>query len=163
MKYLLVLGVLLLPHGCQTPPVEMTPEEIAQIESVIKAQAEALVTTQNSLDADGFLAYFSKEGLEWVNLATFYGSYEEVDEFIRAVLGPLDSFESGWNDLGVTVLSNEAALSHGNWWGKQVEGNRVTSADPIYWTALHELQADGSWMITRIHQSWGNMRTEEVE
>jgi hypothetical protein len=163
MRLLTFLTLLSLVAGCQAPPEGMNPEAIAQIESVIRAQGEALVTTQNSLDADGFLAYFSREGLDWVNVGTHYTSYEAVDRWIRNLLGSLDSFDSGWNELGVTVLSDKAALSHGNWWGRQVVGNQVTTGNALYWTALHELEEDGSWRITRVHQSWSNLVTEETD
>ena len=64
MKRLMAVVGLVLIIGCQAPPAEMTEAEIAEIESIVRAQAEALVTTQNAMDAEGFLAYFSRENLE---------------------------------------------------------------------------------------------------
>jgi hypothetical protein len=162
MRLITFFALFSLVAGCQAPPEGMTPEDMAQIESIIRGQAEALVTTQNSLDADGFLAYFSRERLDWVNVGTHRTSYEAVDRWIRDLLGSLDSFDSGWNELGVTVLSDRAALSHGNWWGRQVVGDQVMTGDAIYWTALHQLEEDGSWRITRVHQSWSSLVTEET-
>ena len=97
-----------------------------------------------------------------MNIANHYASFEAVDRMIRGVIDRLDAFDSGWTELGVTVLSEKAALSHGNWWGKQFEGNLVHTGDANFWTALHELEEDGSWRITRVHQSWNDLVTEEV-
>jgi hypothetical protein len=161
LAVLLVLGLFFFRTTSQSPaPTEMTDAEVAAIEEAVRAQANALIETQNALDADGFLEVFSRGDLHWVNDDVEYESLDDVAGVVRGLLADLDGFDSGWNDLGVTVLSRTAALCQGEWWGDHVRGDQVTHFEPVFWTALHELQPDGSWKITRVHQSWADPGAE---
>lgn len=146
--------------ACQAPPPEMTEGEAAAIEEAVLAQANALIETQNSFDADGFLAQFSTEDLDWMNDSDHYTSYEAVAETLRKFFAGLDAFDSGWKTVSVEVISRNAALCRGEWWGEQVRGDVVIRYEPVFWTALHELQADGTWKITRVHQSFPDPATQ---
>lgn len=162
MRAFAALAALGLVVGCQTAPPEMTADQITEIETAVLAQADGLVTAQNNRDADGFMSHFSSERFFWVNNYTPYASFAAMEDFISDLLAGIDTFNSGWNEVSVTVLSEKAALSHGSWWGEQIRGNQVTKGDTIWWTALHELRGDGSWKITRVHQSWGSLVVEEM-
>jgi hypothetical protein len=140
----------------------MTADQITEIETAVLEQADGLVTAQNNLDADSFMSRLSSERFFWVNNYTPYASFDAMEDFISDLLAGIDTFNSGWNELNVTVLSEKAALSHGSWWGEQIRGNQVTKADTIWWTALHELHEGGSWKITRVHQSWDTPVVEGV-
>jgi hypothetical protein len=160
---LAVLVVVLLAYFLyRTPsaPREMTEAEVAAVEEAVLAQANALIETQNALDADGFLAQFSTEDLDWINQSTHFASYEAVAETIRDAFVGMDAFDSGWKTVSVDIISRKAALCHGEWWGEQTRGDVVTRYESVFWTALHELQADGTWKITRAHQSWADPVTQ---
>lgn len=100
------------------------------------------------------------EDLDWINNSVHHPSYEAVAETIRNFFAGLDAFDSGWKDVSVEVLSSKVALSRGEWWGEQTRDEVVTRYESVFWTALHELQADGTWTITRVHQSWADPVTE---
>jgi len=157
-----IIAVLALLYVAAGPNAnnELTSAELAGIEEAVLAQANALIETQNAFDANGFLAQFSTEDLDWINQSTHLASYEAVAEVIEDFFVGLDAFDSGWKDLSVEVLSRKAALCRGEWWGVQTRGDVVSRFDSNFWTALHELQADGSWKITRVHQSWANPVSE---
>lgn len=154
-----VVALLYVARAPSAPP-EMTEAETVAIEEAVLAQANALIETQNAFDADGFLALFSTEDLDWVNQSTRYASYESFSEMIGDFFVGLDAFDSGWKNISVRVLSREAALYQGEWWGEQTRGDVVSRYESVYWTALHELQDDGTWKITRVHQSWAEAVTE---
>jgi hypothetical protein len=160
---LAVLVVVLLAYFLyRTPsaPREMTEAEVAAVEEAVLAQANALIETQNALDADGFLAQFSTDDLDWINQSTHFASYEAVAEAIRGAFVGMDAFDSGWKNVSVDIISRKAALCRGEWWGEQTRSDVVSRYESVFWTALHELQADGTWKITRAHQSWPSPVTQ---
>lgn len=157
---LVVLVAAFLLYSSPPAPKEMTEDEVAAIEEAVLAQADALIETQNAFDADGFLGQFSTVDLDWINQSTHLASYESVAETIEDFFVGLDAFDSGWKDVSVEVLSSKAALCRGEWWGEQTRGDVVSRFESVFWTALHELQADGTWKITRVHQSWADPVTE---
>jgi len=151
-----VIGLGFLLYRSPTVAPEMTESEVAAVEEAVLAQANALIETQNAFDADGFLAQFSTEDLDWINQDTHFASYEAVAEMIRGFFVGLGAFDSGWKNVSVDVISEKAALCRGEWWGEQTRGDVVSRYESVFWTALHELQADGTWKITRAHQSWAD-------
>jgi hypothetical protein len=154
LAVVVVLGLAFFLYRTPTAPPEMTEAEVAAVEEAVLAQANALIETQNAFDADGFLAQFSTEDLDWINQSTHFASYGAVAETIRNFFVGLDAFDSGWKDVSVEIISRKAALCRGEWWGEQTRGDVVSRYESVFWTALHELQADGTWKITRVHQSW---------
>lgn len=157
---LVVLAAAFFLYSSPTALPEMTEAEVAAIEEAVLAQANALIETQNAFDADGFLAQFSTVDLDWINQSTHLAGYESVVETIDGFFVGLDAFDSGWKDVSVEVLSSKAALCRGEWWGEQTRGDVVSRYETVFWTALHELQPDGTWKITRAHQSWADPVTE---
>lgn len=157
---LVVLAVGFILYSSPTAPPEMTEAQVAAIEEAVLAQANALIEAQNAFDVDGFLAQFSTVDTDWINQSTHLASYESVAETIEAFFVGLDAFDSGWKDISVEVLSSKAALCRAEWWGEQRRGDVVSRYESVFWTALHELQADGTWKITRVHQSWADPVTE---
>lgn len=157
-----IVAVFALLYVAAAPdaPAEMTSDEIAAVEEAVLAQANALIETQNAFDVDGFLAQFSTRDLDWINQSTHLAGYEALARMIEDFYEGLDAFDSGWKYVSVLVLSSEAALCRGEWWGEQTRGEVVSRYESVYWTALHELQADGSWKITRVHQSWADPVSE---
>jgi len=161
MRTFAAIASLLLFAACQAPPPpEVTEVEVAGIEEAVLVQANALVETQNAFDVDGFMAQFSTGDLDWINNSTHYISYEAVAETLRNFFAGLDAFDSGWKNVSVDVISRKAALCRGEWWGEQTRGDVVTRFVSIFWTALHELQADGTWKITRVLQSFPDPVTQ---
>lgn len=160
MKKLVAVAGLVILAACQAPPAGMTESEAASIETAVLAQADALIDTQNAFDAPGFLAQFSTHDLDWINQSTDLEGYEAVARTITEFFVGLDAFDSGWKHVSVKVLSAEAALCRGEWWGVQTRGEVISQYDSVFWTSLHELQADGTWKITRVHQSWADPVTE---
>jgi len=161
MRGLVVVALLALLSACQAPPpAEMTQGEIAQIEEAVLAQANALIETQNAFDAAGVLELFSDQDMDWMNGSIHYTSYDAVAGVVEGFFEGLDEFDSGWKSLSVKVISKDAALCQGEWWGEQTRGGIVTRYDSTFFTALYELQPDGSWKITRVHQSWADPVTE---
>lgn len=160
MRTLATVALLLLTAGCQPPAPEITEAEVVALEEAVLGQANAIIEAQNTFDADGFLAQFSTQDMDWINQSTHFASYEALAEMIEEFFVGLDTFDSGWKDLSVRVLSRKAALCQGEWWGEQTRGDVVSRYESVYWTALHELQADGTWKITRVHQSWAEPVTE---
>lgn len=150
-----MLIVVLTLSACQPPPsVGVSETDQSAAENAIRAQAEGLILAQNALDTDAFVAALSPSHIVLVANQTRWESYDSVAAAVESTLSGLDAFDSGWTDLGVTVLSADAGLSHGVFWVRQTAGTQITSFSTVYWTALHQRQADGSWKITRIHQSF---------
>lgn len=160
MRALLAVAVLMIVSACQAPPAEMTPEQVAQIEEAVLAQANALIETQNAFDAEGFLAQFSTDELDWYNQDVHHTSFQDLAGVLENFFTGLDAFDSGWKNVSVEVLSETTALCRGEWWGVQTRGEVASRYESVFWTSLHEVQTDGSWKITTVHQSWADPVTE---
>ncbi len=156
-------AALLVLVACQPAGPALTETDRAEIETAIRVQAEGLVEAQNTLDTEGFMAAVDTGDMVWVNHQARFESSEQVAEIVASIFSDIDSMDSGWRELDVTVLSPDAALSHGIWWGAQTTGAEVVRYDTVYWTAVHERRDDGAWKITRVHQSWQSPTVEEAE
>ena len=154
MRPFLAVILLLLVAACQQAAPTLTDADRAEITAAIHAQADALVTAQNALDAEAFMAVMDTADMVWVNQAARYDSWAEVGQVVRSIFSGVDAMDSGWWDLNVTVLAPDAALSHGVWWGEQTSGAEVVRFDTVFWTALHRPSGEGRWVVTRVHQSW---------
>ena len=155
------LAVLLLATACQTAPPEMTEAEIAQIEAEVMEAMEEYFEGWRVLDIEMAMPFTETASWSWSSVPLDYASVRERTEASHA---GLESYEGGWAETKIRVLTPDAAVFQGVYGGTLTFTSGVIEhwPDNVTQTNLVE-RTEGGWKITLGSQTLGTgVRIDQV-
>jgi hypothetical protein len=161
MRAILAVSVLMTLTACQAPPAEMTEAEKAQIEAQVLAATDVYTDALEAKDAEILKGILHPTETSWVWGGTIR-DYTTFPERLATLMEPWETWEGGWTQRTVKVLSPEAVMFQGEY---EVT-THYEDGSVLHWpgnanvTALFELTADG-WKITMA--DFDNGASEVVE
>lgn len=114
MRPTAAFSTLLLLAACRAPPPPMTAAEIVQIEEEVLAAVEARFDALRRLDMESVLLAAHPEVLVWPNGGRILSSAEYREGMYAWAQGK-ESWEGGWIDTTVRVLSPDLAVFSGTY------------------------------------------------
>ncbi len=154
MKAPTAISVLLLVVGCQTAPAEMSELEIAQIEAEVMRSANDMMAAWNAEDGPSGLAFFDSETLRVFWGPDEFDSWGSFGEMWARIWEYYTSWDGGWDDSFVKVLSPTSALFMGRYHFTGTNQEGVKYLFEPHWTTLFERRADG-WRMTVVDNAYG--------
>lgn len=147
MRKLALFAVLSLA-ACQSGIPELTEAEIAQIEAEVLEVVEANFEGWRQGDVDIIMATFHPTATSWV-AGSVPRDFSRVTEWVTNFSTNYESWEGGWTETEVKVLSREAALFQGHYscTTTRNDGRVLYWPGNASWTNLLERTEDG-WKIT---------------